>query len=277
MTDAFRGGGLPEPYYASGGVTLYNADALAVLAALPDASVDAVVTDPPYSSGGMVRGDRMTKPSTKYVQTGTAIARPEFGGDNRDSRSYGYWCALWLSECMRVAKAGSPILLFTDWRQLPITTDALQAGGWVWRGIAVWDKEGGCRPTMGRFASQCEYVVWGSNGAMPFEREVGVLPGVFRSVVKQADKFHMTGKPTPLMVDLLRIVEPGGVVLDPFMGSGSTGVAARELGLGFVGVEREESYAAIARQRIEDRASQGTLLPPTVVYRQADLLDLGAA
>jgi site-specific DNA-methyltransferase (adenine-specific) len=63
---------------------------------------------------------------------------------------------------------------------------------------------------------------------------------------------HPTVKPTDLMAYLLRLVTPaGGVVLDPFMGSGSTGKAAMREGFQFIGCEIDEQYAAIARSRIE--------------------------
>jgi hypothetical protein len=61
---------------------------------LPDACVDAVITDPPYSSGGFTRSDRLEPTSNKYVQTGTKLERPEFAGDTRDQHSFAYGCAL---------------------------------------------------------------------------------------------------------------------------------------------------------------------------------------
>jgi site-specific DNA-methyltransferase (adenine-specific) len=70
---------------------LNRGDALGVLRSMPTASVDAVITDPPYSSGGFTRGDRAGSTSTKYTLTGTQVERPEFAGDNRDQRSFGYW------------------------------------------------------------------------------------------------------------------------------------------------------------------------------------------
>ncbi len=131
--------GRATPIVGAGGRwVLHQGDALAVLRSMPDASVDAVITDPPYSSGGFTRGDRSLPPAMKYTMNGTKIERPTFAGDNRDQRSFGYWCALWLGECLRVAKPGAPLCVFTDWRQLPTMTDAIQAGGWVWRGIVDW-------------------------------------------------------------------------------------------------------------------------------------------
>ena len=206
------------PYYDKDGVTLYAGDAIAVLQSLPDASVDAVVTDPPYSSGGAFRSDRMGDTTSKYVQTGVAIARPDFGGDNRDQRSYLAWCAIWLAECLRVAKPGSPICVFSDWRQLPVTTDAVQAGGWIWRGIVPWNKTEATRPQMGRFRAQCEYVVWGSAGPMPQRTDVGVLPGFFEAGILQAEKLHLTGKPVSVMREIVRVSPPPRRCLGPVCG-----------------------------------------------------------
>ena len=71
------------------------------------------------------------------------------------------WCSLWLAECLRVAKPGAPIAVFSDWRQLATMIDAIQCGGFVFRGVMPWDKTEAVRPRMGGFRSQCEYVVWG--------------------------------------------------------------------------------------------------------------------
>lgn len=234
-------------------------ESLDLLAQLPTGVVDAVITDPPYSSGGMVRGDRMASTGLKYVSNDTKIERPDFAGDNRDQRSFGYWCALWLSECLRVAKPGSPICVFSDWRQLPSTTDALQAGGWVWRGIVPWDKTEATRPQMGRFAAQAEYIVWGSAGAMEERLDVGCLWGVIRERVDPQEKHHMTGKPTRVMQELARICVPDGIILDPFAGSGSTGVGALLEGRRFIGIEVLEIHAHTARQRLEAAATGSTL------------------
>jgi len=66
---------------------------------LPDGCVDAFVTDPPYSSGGAFRGDRVKDTTAKYVSTGSANREiPAFEGDVRDQRSFTLWTALWSSE-----------------------------------------------------------------------------------------------------------------------------------------------------------------------------------
>lgn len=128
-----------QPYYQSDHATLFCADCLAVLPQLGDNTIEALVTDPPYSSGGQFRGDRAQPTSLKYVQTDSvATCRTDFTGDNRDQRSFLLWASLWLGLALRKSKQGAIILAFTDWRQLPTMTDAIQCGGWVWRNIVTW-------------------------------------------------------------------------------------------------------------------------------------------
>jgi site-specific DNA-methyltransferase (adenine-specific) len=231
-------------------VAIHTGDCLPWLSDLPPDSVAAVITDPPYSSGGAMRSDRMAAPGRKYTLGGTLTHRTEFAGDNRDQLSYGYWCALWLGAALRATRPGGVCLLFTDWRQLPVTSNALQAGGWIWRGIVPWDKTESARPDKGRFRNQCEYVVWGSKGPLGVAPpDAPCLPGLVRSRVLRSDKHHIAGKPTDVMRALVRIAWQGGTILDPFCGSGTTGVAAIEAGLDFLGCEAVSEYAELALQR----------------------------
>lgn len=229
-------------------------DALAVLADLPDGSIDAVITDPPYSSGGMYRSDRNRTTETKYVQQESRGTRPNFTGDNRDQRSFAYWCALWMGECLRASKPspGGRLIAFTDWRQAPAMSDAVQAGGWIWRGTVPWNKGGASRPMPGGFKAQCEYVLWATVGALP-EAVPGVivLPGFFEVGIDREDHHHQTGKPVLLMRELAKIVPREALILDPFGGSGTTGVGALLEGRRAIVCELVPEYAAIARARME--------------------------
>lgn len=264
---------MTEPYYSDERVALYGGDSLAMLAALPDASVDAVITDPPYSSGGMMRGDRQQSTVSKYVTTQNTQRDEliDFSGDTRDQRAYAYWCALWMGEALRITKPGGAFLTFTDWRQLPATTDAIQAGGWVWRGVVPWWKPAG-RPTQGRFANSCEYVVWGSNGARALLALDGkALPGFYQANSPREGREHITQKPLSVMRELVKICPPGGTVLDPFMGSGTTGVAAVAEGRDFIGAEMVTDYQVIAERRI--REAQGL----SVVRGSQHSFDFGEA
>lgn len=232
--------------------TILRGDALEVLRTLPSTSVDAVITDPPYSSGGMFRSDRNLNTTEKYQTTGTSKTYNDFPGDSRDQRSFLLWSTLWLAECYRIVKVGGVCGVFTDWRQLPTVTDVVQASGFVWRGIGVWDKTEAARPQRGRFRNQCEYFVWGTKGPAPIEGEC--LPGVWRLPVVAQRKFHLTGKPVDLMVEILRITPKGGLILDPFAGSGSTGIAAIKSGRRFIGIEMQTDIAAAAERRLQGEA-----------------------
>jgi site-specific DNA-methyltransferase (adenine-specific) len=231
---------------------IVEGDCLAVIGTLPDGSIDAIITDPPYASGGRTREEKNRDVATKYQSGNTQRKYPAFSGDAHDQRSHLAWSMLWIDACLRVLKPGGYFMVFTDWRQLPLMSDAVQAGGVVWRGVVVWDKGRGARsPHKGYFRHQCEYVLWGSNGAMPVAGHDGPFEGCIQAHVLQSDKFHLTGKPTQLMCELVRPVPPGGIILDPFAGSGTTGVAAIMSGRRFIGVEREAAYVQIARERLE--------------------------
>ena len=238
-----------------GAATLILGDALAVLPTLNP--VGFVCTDPPYSSGGAFRGDRTGTTNAKYVRTERRGLASDFTGDNRDQRGYAHWSALWFSLARDLVAPGGLCCAFTDWRQLPTTTDAFQAGGWVWRGLVVWDKTEAARPQKGRFRAQAEYVVWGSNG--PMADDGPCAPGVFRDIPQMADRLHIAQKPLGVMHGLLALAPTGMPVLDPFMGSATTGCAAVTAGLPFIGIEADPDIFEIACRRIEEAQRQAAL------------------
>lgn len=242
-----------SPYYDNNGITLYHGECRHVLPALVQSGlqVDAIITDPPYSSGGLMRSDRMQNVADKYCQHGDAQGRPLFSGDNRDQRSWIAWASIWLEECRQVLRPGGYVLVFTDWRMLPATTDAVQGGGLVWRGVVAWDKgEGSRAPHKGYFRHQCEYVVWGTNGECAAVEHDGPWAGCIKQPVRHDEKLHVTGKPEALMRELCRVVPEGSLIFDPFAGSGTTLRAARDMARRAIGIEQEEKYCQIAAERM---------------------------
>lgn len=235
-------------------MTIYKGDCLELMRTIPDGFVDMVLTDPTYSSGGMYRSDRSKSTGEKYADKKfNGLSRFEdFTGDNMDQRSFTSFMRQVLSHARRLTKPGGAVAIFTDWRQLPLMTDVLQWSGWVWRGIIVWDK-GSSRNQPGRFRPDCEFIIWGTNGPKPIDFHAGLkaLPGCYHIPnVPNLQKHHQTEKPIELLEKLLQICPEGGTVLDPFMGSGSTGVACIKMGRDFVGIEISEQYNAIAKERI---------------------------
>jgi site-specific DNA-methyltransferase (adenine-specific) len=247
--------------FAGSGIALYRGDVLELAPQLPAAEFDAVITDPPYSSGGTTAAERKADPVAKYCQSNNPLGRPSFEGDNRDQRSWTWWCTAWLGSCRRATRRGGYCLVFTDWRQLPALSDAIQAAGWTWRGVVPWDKGGGSRaPHKGYHRHQCEYVVWGTNGPCLKAVHDGPFDGcISYSVCAQRaakDKHHITGKPTPVMERLLRCVPQGGLVLDPFAGSATTLVAALRTGRRAVGFELSDEHCHVAMRRLQEEAAR---------------------
>lgn len=234
---------------------LHQGDALAVLPTIPTGSVHAVVADPPYNSGGRTMTERTQATArAKYVSGDAQHDLADFTGDNRDQRSYTYWLTLVLAESLRATAVGGSCLVFTDWRQLPATSDALQAAGWTWRGIVTWHKPI-ARPRRGGFKTDCEFVLWGSNGAVEASANPVYLPGLYSgSQPRGPRRNHITEKPVSILRDLVQVCRPGGTVLDPFAGSGTTGVAALTTGRSFIGIELSAQYYATAEKRLTDAA-----------------------
>ena len=239
-----------KPYYQDGAVTIYHGDMFDILPTL--SGVGAVITDPPYSSGGAFRGDRAMQTSAKYVNTDTAAYRPEFAGDNRDQRSFLAWCALWMNAARQASIPSAVLCSFIDWRQLPMLTDAVQAGGWTWRGLATWWKPG-IRMQRGAFSASAEYVVYATNGPAQTDFD-GAVQNVFKCA-PAPNKEHIAEKPADVMSWVVSVVAPSSLVLDPFMGSGSTLFAAKGKGHRAIGIEVDERYCEIAARR----CSQETL------------------
>lgn len=237
-----------------GNATLYCGDALEIIPTLSP-GFDALITDPPYSSGGLHASARRINPAAKYVNNNLYL---QFSGDQRDARSWSFWSVLWLARAVRLIKPGGYIMVFTDWRQLPALTDIFQAAGACWRGIIAWDKTLSSRaPHTGYFRHQCEYIVWGSVGDLPKCHHGGPFPGCISQRVIPSEKLHMTGKPVPLMAELARPLRPRAHVLDCFMGSGSTALPVLSRGGSFTGIELTPEYFDIACKRIEVHLAAG--------------------
>jgi site-specific DNA-methyltransferase (adenine-specific) len=250
------GGSVLKPYYEQDGITIWHGDCFDLLHGM--SGITAVVTDPPYSSGGAFRGDRMATTLQKYVSSDAEAQFTgfSFSGDNRDQRSFLAWCSLWMHAARRASVDGATIACFIDWRQLPTMTDAIQSGGWVWRGVGAWSKTFG-RPRNGGFSSACEFLAWGTNG--PLVESDKYPAGVFEaSSPSKGEREHITQKSESVMGWAMGNVS-AGVVLDPFMGSGTTLLAAQSKGLMSVGIEIEERYCEIAARRLEEARAQQSL------------------
>ncbi|MFJ9979666.1 DNA-methyltransferase [Streptomyces cyaneofuscatus] len=230
--------------------TLHQGDAFTILPTLTE-PVDAVICDPPYNSGGRTNAERRAQGARdKYVSGDAQHTFPDFDGDTRDQRGYTYWLGQILAASYARTRPGGAALVFTDWAQLPATSDALQAAGFTWRGIIPWRKPIS-RPVKDGFRRECEYVLWGSRGDPLRHAPTIYLPGWLEgSQPRGKNRVHITQKPESIMRQLVQIAPVGGLVLDPCAGSCTTGVAALAEGRRFIGIEGSPAYAATGRERL---------------------------
>jgi site-specific DNA-methyltransferase (adenine-specific) len=242
------------PYLSTAHGDLYNCDVFRAIWHIEDTGekVDMIATDPPYSSGGLHRSDRTKDTVTKYTSTGSKAAEylPQFAGDNRDQKAYGVWLGLVLTAAYRVCREGAICSVFTDWRQLGATQDALQVGGFTMRGVQPWLKpKHACRPRAGGFWDAGEFVVWGTAGPLiPGDEPLFGEPYVEARSPKV--KAHVAEKPAEVCDWLLSIARPGQTVLDLFAGSGAIGVAALRRGCRYLLVEGEEEHCRTIAGRL---------------------------
>lgn len=237
------------PYYTDDQVTLYLGDCRDIIPTL--SGVDAVLTDPPYSSGGMYRADRAASTQNKYqISHETTRSYGAFSGDNRDQRSFEKWVDCWATQCLGIVAEGGGLAVFIDWRNIACVVDAIQVAGWVYRGLTPWHKGTDLRPNRGWFRRNVEFVVWGSAGPMVTAPDADYFDGLFVARVNDGDKQHQTGKPVNLMEQMVAIRPEWRSFLDPFAGSGSTLIAAKNQGKRAIGIELDEAYCEIAAKRL---------------------------
>lgn len=239
---------MTEPYYRDELVTLYLGDCIEITEGLSDRSVDVVLTDPPYSSGGRRENARTVRKSmTRTVEDDDWIR-----GDAMSTNGFVYLLRLCGIQWRRVLVQGGHALVFIDWRMSGQLSAALETADLRQHPTLVWDKKNFGMGSI--FRNQHEFIVHFSVGSPsePRRRDVGnvlTFPAV-------RDGNHPTEKPEPLLRTVLSVVTPvAGTVLDPFAGSGSTLFAAASLGHKSIGIEADERYC----EGIAKRAAQGVL------------------
>lgn len=234
--------------------TLHHGDCLEVMAGMEAGSVDAVVTDPPYCSGGFSESQKSASDGSG-LRSETRKALGWFVADNMGTSGFCYLMRSVAAASIGVVAArGGHLLMFSDWRMIPLLVPAVEAAGWRYKNLVVWDKGS---PALGwGFRTQHELVCHFTVGKPEaHDHSTGNVISIGRQ--PSSGREHQTQKPVPLMRRLLRVVSgDGATILDPFTGSGTTGVACIEEGRHFIGIEREAEYVEISRRRIDAAAAQ---------------------
>lgn len=221
-------------------------DCLDVLRSMPTASVDAVVTDPPYDGIGA------SVSSLHKGRDGLSWSPP-------DTQFFFAWLREHIAEWRRVLRPSGCVWMTLDARTAFRLEDLAFKMNLRRPSVGIWDRD---RMGMGgTLRSQYEaFVVWPFGDWEPPNKSTTNL---WRETWGPTDReHHKAEKPPALMAKAIRFVAPpGGTILDPFAGSGTTGVAAMRDGFRFIGVEREAEYVEIARKRIAaaESPAQGSL------------------
>lgn len=227
-------------------------DPVTGLASLPDKSVDVVLADPPYEEEAHTL-QRRTKKDVGGGQTvggdvrGIVVKPVDFPPMTPEER------AAVSRQMARVTRRW--ILVFCQAEAIGLWRDALVAGGAVWKRSCIWVKPDGQpqltgdRPGMGYESIAAAHApgrsAWNGGG------KHGVYTFATKSDPDKSRTGHPTQKPEALMEALVRdFTDPGELILDPYAGSGTTGVAAVRNGRAFIGWERKPAYHAAALARL---------------------------
>ncbi|HKQ94047.1 MAG TPA: site-specific DNA-methyltransferase [Aestuariivirgaceae bacterium] len=244
--------------------TILFGDCIEELRKLPAQSVDLVFADPPYNL--QLQGD-LYRPDQSKVD-----AVDDDWDRFSDFESYDRFTKGWLAECRRVLKDNGTLWVIGSYHNIFRVGTILQdLGFWILNDV-IWRKSNPMPNFRGkRFTNAHETLIWAAKSAdqkgytfnydamkalnddlqMRSDWLLPICSGGERLKNGEGVKLHPTQKPEALLHRvLLAASHPGDVVLDPFFGTGTTGAAARRLGRHFIGIERDESYAAAARQRI---------------------------
>jgi site-specific DNA-methyltransferase (adenine-specific) len=219
-----------KPYYSSSGIEIYHADCREVIPHLPE--IDVVLTDPPYSDVTH-EGARTFDDTTKLVDFPSVTI--EFLREVYSSLA---------------PKLKSWLVAFMDWRHIA-SLEKEPPGGLRFVRFGIWVKPNGAPQFTG------DRPATGWEGIGVFHREGGKMSwnGGGRHAVFIYNKIngsHPTEKPLPLVSELMSLFSnPGDLIFDPFMGSGTTLRAAKNLGRRAIGIEIEERYCEIAAKRLQ--------------------------
>lgn len=244
-----------------GDATLYLGDCLGVLGNL---SVDHIVSDPPYEDElhkamGRIRRNDGQKMADDLGFDGINALRPEI------SR-------------LCVERAAGWVILFTLAEGVRAWRDTLQAADAKWDTTCFWVKPdasprfNGQGPARG---AECFVTCWAGKGHRKWN--AGGKRGVYTHNVKTGRQGeHPTEKPVSLMMEIIAdFTQPGDLICDPFMGSGTTGVAALKLGRRFVGIEQNPRWFELACKRIAEADRQPRLFDePSPKPVQPSFLDV---
>ena len=225
-------------------VELWQGDCLELIKQMPDGSIDCVVTDPPYKMNHSTGGCTNIGMKNKWlgnIKAGNTVMN--FRIDIKFSD--------WLPEVFRVLKNGSHCYIFCNDKNIQELLNEATKCGFKESNILVWIKN---NATPNRYyMKNLEFVLFLYKGKAKPINNMGSKCAVEVKNINGKSKLHATQKPVELLeIFINNSTKENDVVFDPFMGSGSTGVACVNTGRKFIGIELEKQYLYIAEKRIEE-------------------------
>ena len=227
-------------------INLLKGDCLELMKDIPDGSVDMVLTDPPYN---------ISKDNNFSTMGRGGI---DFGEWDKNADLFSY-----IGECFRVLDKNGSFVVFNDWKNLGDISRYAESLGFVTKDMLRLEKTNPMpRNRDRRYITDYECAIWftmpKSKWVFNRQNDNYQRPKFVHSIDKG---FHPTQKSLNLMQDIVLIhTNKGQTILDPFMGSGTTGVACKNLGRSFIGMELDEDYFNIAKDRIEKTPVSGEQL-----------------
>ena len=241
---------LPKPYYEEAGITIYHGDCREILPLLP--KVDLVLTDPPYAHQHMDGGG--------FAAASRFYAGGALEGLNNFELA-GYWNFL---------RDAAPMMIAFCSRDLIASYCGASESSGRKFDLHVWLKTNAIPFTANTWKSDLEYI------CLTWDRKPGWKQLAQHMHSKawvspiNSDDSHPAAKPIPLLEKYIKVLD-AQTILDPFMGSGTTLVAAKQLGRRAIGIELEEKYCAIAVERLRQSVMQFD--EPAPIEQQGNLLE----
>lgn len=221
---------------------IYNEDCIGEngMCRIPNESIDLIVTDPSY------------KTITGGNNDGVNSVRPKgmLSGNKKIFKHQKIEIGDWMPELYRVLKQGTHCYIFTNVLNLTGMLNESSKVGFQLHNVLVWEKNN-CTPSQ-YYMKNCEYVLFLRKGKAKWINDIGGSKTVHKYNNIIGNKVHPTEKPVELLEFYIRnSSKENDIVLDPFMGSGSTAIACINTNRQYIGFEIDEEYCNIANERIK--------------------------
>jgi DNA modification methylase len=252
---------------------LFQGNCIDFLKTLPDASVDHCITDPPYNISGYDGKKKIGWLASNSTWTEDKnFVKIDAGWDKFRDSDYREFTSEWLTEIRRVVKPNGNILVFGSYHNIYQVGVAIETLGLKVNNSIIWYKRNAFPNITGRMLCEStEQIIWAVNGtrkrATNWTFNYDELKKLTENGKQMRNMWDIPMTPTsekkhgrhpsqkPLVLSerlIIGFTNPGDIVLDPFLGSGSFLVAAKKLGRNYIGVDQEEEFINLSHLRLAD-------------------------